>query len=456
MQTAAALTFALSAAALSTGKTIWVAPFVYLLTGSVLLNPRAPFAIFVTCIALLAAFLSKRHLTNHDTLILSVLATVLSSYLYAVWRARRFAVDLGIFHRCLGAVMRVEFLVFYAWVGVHKLNAHYFDPSLSCANNFLGQWIDALPGVPVPAWVPPISSYLTVGAEIATLVMLLIRPLRKFGILVGVAFHSILVVLYPAFQFLVFGFFILFIPEETLERVRQSLVGGRFLRGPRDACLSLLRRSGWFRAGIGIVLLMALRFSLAEESVRAVVCVALLVSAITAYTVTLFAVELRHPAPPVRICAGLPAVLAILPIFVFFQGLQPHLGFKAVQSFSMFSNLDTQAGQSNHLFLPVALQVSDNLSETVEVHGTNLVTLAKVAKSAGRHSKVSYAHMRQLISRASRAGAKGLRVSFTHRGVPRTVERAEEDPELSSASWVERVYLQHGLIATSRHGRCRW
>ena len=49
-----------------------------------------------------------------------------------------------------------------------------------------------------------------------------------------------------------------------------------------------------------------------------------------------------------------------------------------------------------------------------------------------------------------------MMVAYTHHGVRRVVQHAENDPELSTASWLERAYLQHPTIATSRHGSCRW
>jgi hypothetical protein len=286
--------------------------------------------------------------------------------------------------------------------------------------------------------------------------MILFRPTRKFGILLAVVFHSFLGLLFPAFQLLVFSFLILFIPEETLARAREGVLRRASASPFLNAVLSPLRRSAWYRAVFGIALLIALRLLIGAEETMTATSFVVLASCVCSYAWILFAVELRHPPRPSPLFVGLPPLLLVFPLFLFFQGLQPHLGFKAVQSFAMFSNLDTHAGQSNHLFIPASLQISDNLSDAVVIHRTNVDDLIKATKSAGEHDEISYAHLRQLISKASRAGERGLRVEYSHRGVRRTVYPAELDSELSTASLVERVYLKHYPIATSHHGRCRW
>ena len=128
-------------------------------------------------------------------------------------------------------------------------------------------------------------------------------------------------------------------------------------------------------------------------------------------------VELGHPIRPIPLLTGVPIALLVFPLVTCLQGLQPHLGYKAVQSFAMFSNLDTQVGQSNHFFIPSAIQISDNLSDTVVIHSTNLPKLSEAADFVVGKGELSYAYLRQIVSRRSNAGVENIRVDYTHRGV---------------------------------------
>ena len=65
-------------------------------------------------------------------------------------------------------------------------------------------------------------------------------------------------------------------------------------------------------------------------------------------------------------------LLLIFPIIVFLNGFLPRLGVKNIQVMAMFSNLRTEGGKTNHLFIPSSFQLSDNFKDLVTVKGSNL------------------------------------------------------------------------------------
>jgi hypothetical protein len=59
--------------------------------------------------------------------------------------------------------------------------------------------------------------------------------------------------------------------------------------------------------------------------------------------------------------------LALAPVLVFLNGLSPYLGLKTEHSWAMFSNLQTEGGHWNHLFMPQSMQVFSFQDDLVRV-----------------------------------------------------------------------------------------
>jgi hypothetical protein len=77
----------------------------------------------------------------------------------------------------------------------------------------------------------------------------------------------------------------------------------------------------------------------------------------------------RTPTVKVPTPVRTPVWLWLLPALVLINGLNPYLGLRTQLSFSMFSNLRTEGGRTNHLFMPrlITLQpYEDDLVEVIE------------------------------------------------------------------------------------------
>ena len=70
-------------------------------------------------------------------------------------------------------------------------------------------------------------------------------------------------------------------------------------------------------------------------------------------------------------------ILAIFAVLVFVNGFGPYLGLRTESSFSMFSNLHTENGVSNHLIVPSRIQITNWQRDLVEIVDSNNAELNK-------------------------------------------------------------------------------
>jgi len=74
-------------------------------------------------------------------------------------------------------------------------------------------------------------------------------------------------------------------------------------------------------------------------------------------------------------------LLWIFPGLVALNGFSPYLGLKTETSFSMFSNLRTEGGQNNHLFMPDFTQTTGWQDNLVKVRDSDLREFDKYTKN---------------------------------------------------------------------------
>jgi hypothetical protein len=60
-------------------------------------------------------------------------------------------------------------------------------------------------------------------------------------------------------------------------------------------------------------------------------------------------------------------VWAVAPVLVALNALTPYVGLKTQNAFTMYSNLQTEQGVWNHLFLPEAMRVFELQDDLVEI-----------------------------------------------------------------------------------------
>ena len=158
-----------------------------------------------------------------------------------------------------------------------------------------------------------------------------------------------------------------------------------------------------------------------------------------------------------------PAFLLLVPLLAFVNGASPYLGLKTVGVYSMFSNLHTERGVTNHLIsgLP-ALNVVPYERDTV----TGVHTDAAVKRGMARTDwleetppvTVPLLEVRRVVALWQEEGLHGIRVEYLRDGVPRVAADAITDPVLSvRPSWWQRNLVAFRAIDSGLGANiCRW
>ncbi|MDV3128491.1 hypothetical protein M1247_26525 [Mycobacterium sp. 21AC1] len=363
-------------------------------------------------------------------------------------------------------------LVVYLFTVFDKLNTAFFTSAVSCGGDLLSQliWLNGLGEVVLSPAVAQFSAIATVVIESVILVLLAVPRLRCWGVLLGVGFHSVLALAsFYDFATIVFAVYVLLVPAEVFTGL-----------APRSAAL---RR--WALTGFAAHVLLSFVSSFADSPTSPValpwhtLLVATWFFAVGPFMFALVRGYLAAQAAGVRSPGWRlkPAVLLLVPLLAFANGATPFLGLKTVANYSMFSNLHTEEGETNHLLPGVtALELAGYQRDTVTVVGLELpeqVELDALHRVLGGLTylrwqarwiseeppvRIPWLELRRTVVLWQRAGIGGIRIAYLRDGVPHVVQDAIADPVLAAPlPWWQRHLLafravDSGLGADS----CRW
>ncbi|RYF85284.1 MAG: hypothetical protein EOO03_13535 [Chitinophagaceae bacterium] len=134
---------------------------------------------------------------------------------------------------------------------------------------------------------------------------------------------------------------------------------------------------------------------------------------------------------------------AIVPVIVFLNGLSPYLGLKTENSYSMYSNLRTEGGISNHYLIPAGVQIFDYQKDLVEIVSSTDSTLNKFAL---KNQLLVYFSFKDLV-----AIRKPQRVEYLLNGQKKVFDlknaKATNDPLLRGNSLLLRNLLAFRTIS---------
>ncbi|MFQ5415781.1 MAG: hypothetical protein ACE5FL_01910 [Myxococcota bacterium] len=387
-----------------------------------LFHPRSGRA-FLTLVSLqfLQNAVLMPHISNHTILLWIMTGTILLAA-GTLFASGRYAP--GRLYRAFAPALRIELLILYFYVVFHKLNPEFFAPETSCASALSNQ-LRSMVGLPMEiGWAHPLAVWGTIFAEAAIPVLLTVRAARMWGIALGMGFHFVVgLANFYDFSSLLFACYFLFAPAdhpETLAawwREWRDRLGVRTLRAAFEG-------PWWWRpllAFAGLILLVAL-----DPKVRLLWWIYGL--AILAVHLATFRRATPNEASAREILRVRHPVLWIAPLLLFFNGMSPYLGFKTENSFSMFSNLHTEGGVSNHYLVPASSQVFDYQRDLVRILSTSERDLQRRVDTGGR---IPYAALRTWVSAAAAAGRENLAIRYERGGRLRDLTHAERDPELS-------------------------
>ena len=432
----------------------------------VLLRPGSMWAFGAMNALRVAVFLADSpQNANHQVLFGVASATILAAWLRVAWReGGAGGVTPARWRSAFAPLLRVELLILYFFAVLHKLNHDYLDPVESCAVNTLlavvPGWVgDAIGSDPGPRHL---LIYGSLAAELLIPVLLVIRPARRFGVVAGVLFHSLLGIRFFAFSTGVLALYSLFVPEQVFGSAAAAAKRLRVSRDPRGwlyaawtaraAALALVVGFGW----------AALRLrdpgaggALPWVGFPALAAVWLL-GVLTLLAGLFLAREARagwRERAPGRLASN--AVLLVFPLLLLLNGMSPYLGLRTVPAFSMFSNLRTEGGITNHLFMPAtALRVASFQEDLVTILDAEDDGLRRFARRPRR----TFFDLQRIVQKmALELGKTDIAIRFRRGDRTLDLRNAERDPELMArVPWLQRKLLRFRAVPISRRRECTW
>jgi hypothetical protein len=295
---------------------------------ALLMTPQRPLLLLGAALTLISVVAEMPFTGNHW--VVAALAGL--AILVAAGDYKRFA-----------PALRLVFLVFYAFAAFAKLNAAFFDPSVSCAvfysNQFLSSW--GLSTIAPTSWAARSAVWGTALVELSIVPMLLMRRTRYFAVLLALGFHILisfdLSQHFYDFTAVLLAFLVLFLPEETSIRIQSTLCRIKARALPLMVCLVLAF----------LVVLATLPLTPGSSLTLASLPFMLWIPISVAIFVSL--VIARRPSS--RLDFRVSPALSIVVTLALANGLTPYTEIKTAFGFNMYSNLLTANGESNHFLV---------------------------------------------------------------------------------------------------------
>ena len=269
--------------------------------------------------------------------------------------------------------LKWSMIIMYYFAFVAKLNHDFFDPEISCVSFMYERLVDRFPFLPNTSVARRFFVWATLVVELAIPVLFTFRKTWGLAILIGMPFHFVLgLVGHRTFSAIAVALYCLFIIvpltaslngwlNSTRRRIGDSACqsGWIIIRVAASLVVAALLGSrilGHYESGIG-----PLKFFRVAWGIW--ILWSLLLMAVVAWTIwsgpNRWSLD-RAVSP--RKWKWTWAVLAI----VFLNGSSQYLGLKTETCFTMYSNLRTEGGVNNHLFLP-SLRLTNYQDDLVEV-----------------------------------------------------------------------------------------
>lgn len=396
---------------------------------------------------IVASAIDLPNLRNHWLLLMLICGVLLHSAWLVKRRSADSSVDRGEWFLAFAPAVRVMLITTYAFAAFAKLNVGFFNPELSSAVALYGRMAGYLPFLPDGEWTRVPALLGTVAIEAAMPLLLIVRRTRMLGILLAASFHFAMAVTgFIPFSGLGMAFLFVFLPLEAARWTQSAAAKERLPVGLAYQAADAFRSRTGFVAMVTVWLgaavvrtadlvplpwmkLLTTRVAQASYATYAVLAIVILLLVIREGVRRGGFRAFRFPHP----------VLAALPVLLIFNGLSPYLGLKTESSFTMYSNLQTEGDQWNHLILPGAVRIFDTQDELITIVSSTDSVLMSDAERGLRW--VPFELNRYLSDRPEVA------LTYRYKGEEITVDRVGDDPWLSKkpplllrkALWYRRV-----------------
>lgn len=347
--------------------------------------------------------------------------------------------------------LRLSIVLAYGAAAVAKLNAGFFDVEVSCAvqltDDALAIFGERAPPIPdaAVAYLP----HAVAGIELAIPLLLLVPATRTVGVATVVLFHLAMSLSPTAtagdFTVVLFGLAFLFLPVEAGAWVESvwSRARGSVTRYGR------VSPSAWLVIGTGVIGGMIggrglEYFTVASNrnwvwlAFMGIVLGALLLAACCVAWMNRW--QARSSLLPTSWFYA-PVILLLVS-----TAAAPYVGSKTVAVFTMYSNLQTEGGETNHFILP-RLPREGSQDDLVEVLDSSNSRLRRIGD---RGHLISFHELRREL-----AGDPEASISFVRDGQLFEYDMARVDPVLVTTDWPAHRLIQHRVFSPDR-ASCRW
>ncbi len=320
---------------------------------------------------------------------------------------------------------QLSLLILYAGSGIHKLNYDFVDNSTSCATSMARTLLYFVDAQTIPMWFDHTVVLLTAMTELGLPILLLVPRWRAAGVLLALGFHVLTALAgYPRFSAICGALITLFIPSSAWSR----------LVPPFRAALGEFTRV----AGAGGLLLSALLIKSTPSKSPLLIAYLLLTALVGVVVVRQWANSDRGSQVAFTLRGSRLALLA--PALMLVVIAAPYLGLSTHRSMSMYSNLRTEAPQSNHLLFDARWQPFGFQRDLVIVHATSAHNLQPVVD---QDHVLPYVEFRARLSDALRsADSTRVFVTFSRGGEQYRVPDVARDSmlRLPVTAWHRRFF----------------
>lgn len=429
-------------------------PDLFVVVGAilVLIRPQNPYFLLATAIAFVLAYLLglvPSTASNHWTLQFFVSLTLCASFAIIAVKRKRPEIDSREWLVLFRPVICLLVVMLYLFASLHKMNGRYLSefgaaPQMYRAIVHSERMAAFEPLFPTDDAFLAILPQLSILIELAIPILLLFRRSRLVALLIGVLFHTALSLREypPAQDFIVFvaAAYILFLPDASIDVINATL-------------LDRLRNSKFYEAFKSVIVpavLLAVIFVPALYSLPELPSVewfsfANLISAhwsafaatyisllaLLIYKLRIAGYGAREGGTFAMRRAQFPLISII--ILAFFVGMSPYLGLKTAGAFTMFSQLETEGNSTNHLFMPLELQIFDYQKQVCVIE----TTAEEIPVTALTGELLTYHRFRKLTRRNPEAS-----ITYTFEDERFELKRIDDKPELvADLDLFERFYL---------------
>lgn len=288
-------------------------------------------------------------------------------------------------------------IVAYGFAAFAKLNADFFNPTVSCAVFYHDQLVRSWGlGVLTSAGRPQFGIIVALAAaatELAVAGLLIARRTRRLALAIALPFHWLLALDWSQhfwdFSAVLFVGFLLVADDKVLRALQKRF--GNLAGAVRPRVKRML-------AALGVLVLVVVAVAAVMPANRSLQGFAVLGGHVVwalvgtgAMWLVLMSLRGARSAPrwPGQSRHG---VVLLVPILAFVNGLTPYLEIKTGFGWNMYSNLRTVAGETNHFFVPATFDLSRQQRRRVAIVETTDEALAPIA---GAQYELVYSEFRE-------------------------------------------------------------